>query len=131
MTDRHYVPVEIRQELGNIVIEWSKIEAHIAELLTYLLNANKGAMHVINQEVSSATQLKWIRILAADKFKPETMRHLSVLFDRIDAARQERNSYVHGLWTEGPAGETESTAIVETINLGRSEIIKRELVNGS
>jgi hypothetical protein len=108
---RHYVPSEIRLGLANIVIEWSKIEAYLAEFLSWLLTADQGAMYVLNQDVSSSTQLNWIRTLADHGFTNENTReNLYDLFLRIDAARIDRNGYVHGLWSEGPAGEAAHTA---------------------
>jgi hypothetical protein len=127
--DNHYVPSAIRQSLADVIIEWAKVEAMMAEFLSYLLNADAGAMYVLNQDVSSATQLKWIRALAADKFTdPNTQANLKILFDRIDVARVERNGYVHGVWSEGNSEDLDSTAFVQTVKLDRVEMVRSELV---
>ena len=59
MDSEHPVPAGIRQSLGEVVIEWGRVEAIIAEFLSYLLQADPGAMYVLNQEVGSGTQIKW------------------------------------------------------------------------
>ena len=111
--------------MGDIVIAWSRVEGLIAELLTFLLKADPGSMYVLNQDVASSTQIKWIRTLAEQNFHPTALEQLNALLVRIDAARGERNAYVHGVWGPGP---TEGTAIVQTVKLDRAEVIKAELV---
>jgi hypothetical protein len=59
---------------------------------------------------------------------PETQARLALLFTRINQARSERNTYVHGLWTAGPEPRT---ADVMTIKWERAELMKRELVTQS
>ena len=54
-----------------------------------------------------------------------TVEGLNALFTRIDEARGERNSLVHGVW--GPSSE-KGAATVQTIKLDRNEIIRTELV---
>lgn len=121
-------PAEIRQTLGDIVIAWSRIEGLIAELLTFLLKADTASMYVLNQDIASGTQIKWIRVLAEKNFHDEGLTQLNDLLGRIDGARSERNAYVHGLWAPGP---TEGTACIQTVKLDRTEIIKTELVTVS
>lgn len=121
-------PAEIRQTLGDIVIAWSRVEGLIAELLTFLLKADPGSMYVLNQDIASSTQIKWIRVLAQQNFHPAALEQLNDLLSRLDVARGERNAYVHGLWGPGP---TEGTAMVQTIKLDRTEVIKMELVTVS
>lgn len=123
------VPADISRALGNVVIAWARIEALLAEFLSFLLQANPGHMYVLNQDVASATQLKWIRVLSDGRFTHEgTRSNLKILFDRIDAARSERNGYVHGMWSPGPEPDT---AMVQTVKLDRAEIIRSELVTRS
>jgi hypothetical protein len=122
------LPPEITQGLGEIVIAWSRVESLLAEFLSFLLQADQGSMYVLNQDVASSTQLKWIRTLADGKFTNEnTRRGLFVLFDRIDKVRGERNVYIHGLWGPGPE---KGTAVVQTVKLDRAEWVRAELVTG-
>jgi hypothetical protein len=123
---RFNLPIEIRAALGDIIIVWSRTEALIAEFLSFLLKADQGAMYVLNQDIASGTQMKWVKLLAADKFtNANTQANLQILFARIDAARGERNAYVHGVWAPGPSRDT---ACVQTIKMDRAERIRDELV---
>jgi hypothetical protein len=54
--------------LATIVTRWANVEALLAEFLSYLLKADPGKTYILNQEVASSTQLKWISILAEDQF---------------------------------------------------------------
>lgn len=117
---------DIRLALGDIVIAWSRVEALIAELLSFLLKADPGSMYVLNQDIASGTQMKWVKILVQDRFTNQNTRdNLKILFDRIDTARGERNAYVHGIWTPGSES---GAACVQTIKMDRSEIVREELV---
>jgi hypothetical protein len=123
------LPPEIRQSLGDIIIGWSRVEALLAEFLSFLLKADRGAMYVLNQDIASSTQLKWIRTLAAERYPDaQVQAFFSDLFERIDDARRERNGYAHGLW--GPGTEP-GTVRVQTAKLDRAEIIREQLVTRS
>lgn len=123
------LPGPIRQSLGDVVIGWARVDALMAEFLSFLLHAERGAMYVLNQDVAGGTQMKWIRSLIGERFTNEnTLAGLKVLLFRIDGARAERNAYVHGLWRPGPE---EGTALVQTIKLDRVEAIRDELVTAA
>jgi hypothetical protein len=120
------LPSDIRLALGDIVMAWSRVEALIAEFLSFLLKADHGAMYVLNQDIASGTQMKWVKTLAADRFThPNTQANLKILFDRIDGARGERNAYIHGVWAPGLEP---GTARVQTVKLDRAEVIREDLV---
>jgi hypothetical protein len=123
------LPADITRRIGEIVIAWARVEALIAEFFSFLLRADQGAMYVLNQDLASGTQLKWIRILANYRFTHESTRErLTFLFDRIDRVRAERNVYIHGVWGPGPV---HGSAIVQTVKLDRAEWIRTELVTGA
>ena len=89
-------------------MQWARVESLLAEFLSYLLMANSGYMYVLNQDVASSTQLKWIRTLVEARVtNTNTKEGLTALFERIDAVRQERNAYIHGVW--GPSSEAGGT----------------------
>jgi hypothetical protein len=121
-----HLPPQISQSLGDIVMQWARLEGLLAEFLTFLLMAKPSYVYVLNQDVASSTQLKWIRTLVEVRVTNDsTKQGLSRLFARIDAVREERNTYVHGVW--GPSTEP-LAATVQTIKLNRAEIIRTELV---
>ena len=110
-------------------MSFARIEALLAEFLSFLVKADHGLMYILNQDVAASTQLKWIRALVIARFTNDnTTANLKILFDRIDAVRGERNAYVHGVWGPGPEPDT---ATVQTVKLDRFEIIRTELVTAS
>ena len=120
-----HIDAELRQDLGTVVIVSAWVDALIAELLSYVLSADKGSMYAVTQETRSGTQTKWIRTLLPLKFNAESVVGLNKLLDRADNARGDRNIYVHGMWSRGSEA---GTATVQTIKLGRSNPIKNNVV---
>jgi hypothetical protein len=55
-----------------------------------------------------------------------TMNTLLIFLTRADDVRNERNEFGHGIWST--EGCQPGTAVIETVNLGRKEIIKTRLV---
>src|ERR1700730_12246897 len=65
-------------------------------------------------------------LMARHEHEAEHNERVVDLINRADQLRSERNDYVHGIWnTEGCQPKT---ALVETVNLERKEIIKSRLV---
>lgn len=121
-----HLPPTISQSLGDVVMASSRIDALLAEFLSFLIKANPGYMYVLNQDIAGGTQLKWIRILVDARITNEnTLKGLKLLFGRIDIARRERNTYVHGVW--GPSSQP-MAATIQTVKLDRAEIVLTELV---
>lgn len=120
------LPPEITQSLGDVVIAWARVEALLAEFLSYLLKADPGAMYVVTKDIAAGMQLKWIRALAAERFPTEDAQEdLKNLFDRIEIVRNERNALIHGVWNTGPEP---GTACVQTLKLSQSTSLREELV---
>jgi hypothetical protein len=89
MTPAEYKLTFLGGALGDVVIAWSRIESLLAEFLSFFLKADPGYMYVLNQDVASSTQLKWIRTLVEARVTNEnTKEGLSKLFARIDAVRE-------------------------------------------
>lgn len=112
--------------LGLVVSRWAYVEWIEGDFLAYLLGADPGRSHVVSKNVSGASVTDWLRTLTPFQFThPETQAFLASLFDRIDKARSERNTLVHGLWSAGPEPKT---ANVMTVKLERVELMRTELV---
>jgi hypothetical protein len=113
--------------LGKAVVLWSSLESWIALLLGTLMGADLGASSYITNSTSAALQTKCIRaLLSVHAHKEPATQDVSLLLDRADELRSERNELVHGIWNarDCPPG----TAIVNTANLDRTEMIKDRLV---
>lgn len=127
------VPLELRQiepellqRLGLIVVRWSLIEGWVADLFVRMTGGDGGSMMVVTSNVSQSTLIGWIRTLLDSSqthiYDADKIRNV---LTEIDDIRIERNALVHGIWTtEGPA----NSAIVQTVRLERSTIIREEVV---
>jgi hypothetical protein len=65
-------------------------------------------------------------LMASHEHEAEHNKRVADLLTRADELRAERNEFVHGTWTT--VGCEPKTALVETVNLERKEIIKTRLV---
>jgi hypothetical protein len=121
------VDPELALPLGQIIIHWATLEYLLSMLLGTFLFADQGGMLVITNNVAVSVQSKWLRaLMARHEHEAEHNRRVVELLNRADQLRSERNDYVHGIWnTEGCQPKT---ALVETVNLDRKEIIKSRLV---
>ncbi|KAF0165239.1 MAG: hypothetical protein FD157_1591 [Rhodocyclaceae bacterium] len=87
-------------------------------------------MLAVTSTTSANTITGWIRaIIGAHKKTPhDLVNEINEALSEVDRLRAERNTLVHGLWvTIGP----ENSAIVQTTNLGRDEIIKELVVTAA
>jgi hypothetical protein len=84
-------------------------------------------MTIITNNIAVSVQSKWLRaLMARHPHEAEHNKRVVELLNRADQLRSERNDYVHGIWkTEQCAPKT---ALVETVNLERTEIIKSRFV---
>jgi hypothetical protein len=118
---------ELCLRIGQIVTRWSAVEYLIALLLGTFLNADQGGMTIITNNVAAALQTKWLRaLMASHDHEAHHNERVNELLIRADELRGERNEFVHGIWSQ--TGCEPHTALVETVNLDRSEIIKSRLV---
>jgi hypothetical protein len=125
--ERPDIDQELSHRLGQIVIRWSTIEYLLGMLLGTLLNADQAGMMIVTNNVSVSTQCKWLRaLMSAHEHEEQESRRVIQLLDRADDLRSERNEIVHGIWSN--EGCQPRTALVQTVNLDRSEIIKTRLV---
>lgn len=113
--------------LGRVIVRWSALEYWITLLLGTMLRADQAAMSVVGNSVSVSTQSKWIRALLAGKPEEQAAAdEINELLRRADDLRAERNEFVHGIWDETNCEP--GTALIDTVNLERVEIIRSRLV---
>lgn len=118
---------ELCEALGQIVVRWSTVEYLISLLLGTFLNADQGGMLVIGNNVAIAMQSKWLRaLMASHEHEAAHNQRVIDLLNQADDLRSERNEFVHGNWDTTDCEV--KTALVQTVNLDRSEIIKTRLV---
>lgn len=118
---------KLAEPLGQIVIHWASVEYLVAMLLATFLNADQGGIQVLTNSISVSTQTKWIQsLMASHDNEVHHNERVSALLDRADELRAERNEFVHGNWDS--TGCEPKTALITTVNLNRSEIIRERLV---
>jgi hypothetical protein len=118
---------ELLCRLGKIVTLWSSVESWIAMLLGTLMNADLGASSHLTNNVSNALQVKCIRaLLSVHAHEEPATNDVVDLLDRADEMRIERNELAHGIWNA--TGCEPKTALINTANLDRAEIIRDRLV---
>jgi hypothetical protein len=117
------VDPELALPLGQIIIHRSTLEYLISILLGTFLSADLGGMTIVTNNVAVSVQSKWLRaLMARHPHEAEHNKRVLDLLNRADQLRSERNDYIHGIWTT--AGCEPKTALVETVNLERTEIIR-------
>lgn len=97
----------------------------VAEMLAHFCQADHGSMYVITQSVGVASQTDWLRTLTQVRVKDaQTIAVVLGVLNEIDAARNERNTIVHGTWR---AHTEPGHAMVQTFNWSRAEVARDEL----
>jgi hypothetical protein len=92
-----------------------------------LVKADPGAMMIVTGNLAISAQSKWIRgLLSGREREAEHSAHVIALLDRADELRSERNEFAHGIWDTN--GCEPKTALIQTVNLERTEVIRTRLV---
>jgi hypothetical protein len=121
------VDPELLIRLGKVVILGAQVESWLSMLLGTLMGADLGGSSIVTNTLSISAQIKCIRgLLGVHAHKEPATKDVSGLLDRADEIRQERNELIHGLWNA--QGCELKTALVNTTNLDRAEIIRDRLV---
>ncbi len=123
-------PLPISDELtagvGRVVIHFAYLESFVDKLTGQLIGASPSLFQFVAQDVSNASKLGWIRQLLKQMFVGQVGHaHMIEMLDRIDDARRQRNSLMHGLWREGSEG---NVALVQTIRTDRAIPIQHEVI---
>jgi hypothetical protein len=117
----------LTEPLGQIVIMWAALEGWISMLLAHMLQADSGSIQVMTNAVSTSTQSKWIRdLMALHPNEATSNQRVAELLNWADDLRAERNEFVHGIWDTTNCEP--NTALIQTINLQRAEVIRERLV---
>ncbi len=121
------VDPELTSRLGQVVIRWASVDGWISALLATLVKGDHGAMMLITNNLATATQTRWIRgLMKLHPQEAERNKRVLKLLERADKLRGQRNELIHGLWDTTDCAP--KTAMVQTINLERSEPVRSRLV---
>jgi hypothetical protein len=118
---------ELAEPLGQIVVRWSSVEYLISMLLGTLVFADLAGIQVVTTNIAVSAQTKWIKaLMSVNQPAAEHKDRVEALLSRADDLRIERNEFIHGHWDTTDCEP--KTAIIQTINLDRNEIIRERLV---
>jgi hypothetical protein len=113
------------ERIGRIASEWAYIEMLLGEALAHFCDADPGSMYVITQNVSAATVTDWLRTLVSIRVHDASWQQVILkLLKEVDAAREDRNIIVHGVWR---GHETPGFGWVRTMRWERQEVTRDEL----
>jgi hypothetical protein len=121
---------ELLELLGSFIVKWSFVEVCVSDLFVLLTRGDPGSMIVVTGSISTSTLTDWIRALVETHKKTphDLVSEINDVLAEVDHLRSERNILIHGLWvTTGP----ESSVIVSTAKLGRSEVIRDRVVTAT
>ena len=104
------------------------MEHWVSLLLSTLVKADHAGMSIVTNNLAIATQTKMIRaILSVYAHKEQKVTDaVAELLQRVDDLRTERNELVHGIWDTTNCEP--KTALIQTVNLDRAEIIRTRLI---
>jgi hypothetical protein len=89
----------VRQKLiGRVVIEWSKLENTLQELLWWFLEINFEDGRVITEKMDVSRLFGILRTMAPRKLKGDVLTELLNLLQIADELREDRNFIIHGAW---------------------------------
>lgn len=116
----------LMETFGRFVTQWSILDRLIGYAFVSVAKADSVYSLVFTQSIMASTIQGWLRTTANLHYAqhPDLAAFNEVLVE-IDELRADRNALVHGLWKRGVEP---NTAIVQTIRLERSEIVKSELL---
>lgn len=118
---------ELSVRLGRIIVRWTILESWLAAMLGTFLEADQGAFMIVASKLSLSAQIKCVQgLLANDNGDPASIKRALDLLSRADEIRSERNEIVHGVWDETKCDP--GTALIQTINLDRKEVIRSRLI---
>jgi hypothetical protein len=96
-------------------------------LLGTLVFADLAGIQVVTTNIAVSAQTKWIKaLMSVNQPTAEHKDRVEALLSRADDLRIERNEFIHGHWDTTDCEP--KTAIIQTINLDRNEIIRERLV---
>ena len=90
--------------IGRAVVAWAKLEACMGDAITRLLGLDFEFGRLIVSRMDATLLIKTLREVGALRLPQKDFHILSVICDRIDILRDDRNLIVHGSWGRSHAG---------------------------
>ena len=115
------------QRIGLIATRWSLLEAWLTKWLAFLTGGNEAKMGVVSGPMGPSALITAVQLLMKQRFG-ESLGDagFTLFFERLEAAKANRNAWVHGLWL--PSAQV-GIANVQTLRWSRKIPLQEEDVS--
>lgn len=90
--------------IGRAIVEWAKLEACMGDAITRLFGVEFEYGRLIVSRMDATALIKTLRDVGILRLHQKDFHKLSVICDRIDVLREDRNLIVHGSWGRSAGG---------------------------
>lgn len=84
--------------IGRFVVSWAKLEARMGDAIAMLLGLEFKYGRIITSRLDATGLIKVLREVGELRLPENDFHRLSLLCDKIDIRREDRNLIVHGSW---------------------------------
>jgi hypothetical protein len=84
--------------IGRTAIEWAKLEATMSDAIHSLLGVSLEYGRHVTSRMDATALIKMMRELGQLRLSEAEFHKLSVICDKIDIRREDRNLIIHGTW---------------------------------
>lgn len=84
--------------IGRTVVEWAKLEACMGDAIHKLVGMSFAVGRVFTARYDATTLIRMLRELGGLLMVESEFHRLSVICNKIDILREDRNLIVHGTW---------------------------------
>jgi hypothetical protein len=98
MAVNHTISMSQERLIGRIVVEWSKLEGAMDDLIWHFFDLPMEFGRVITTKMDATTKIATLRTLNTLVFQTPLQESLKEILDMIDILREDRNLIVHGTW---------------------------------
>jgi hypothetical protein len=132
------IPLSHEKLIGRVVVEFSKLEAAMDDLIWNFLNLPMEYGRIVTSRMDALSKTTMLRNLSSLAFDPLLQAYLSEILDTVDMLREHRNLIVHGTWGRSSSDkipialslrikDTPSTVVSETFPPERMQAISTSI----
>jgi hypothetical protein len=93
-----YIGLIQEKLIGRAVVEWAKLEACMGDAISRLFGLEFEYAKLIVSRMDATALIKMLRDVGTLRLLQKDFHKLSVICDKIDILREDRNLIVHGSW---------------------------------
>ncbi|AGK58262.1 hypothetical protein HYPDE_32948 [Hyphomicrobium denitrificans 1NES1] len=110
-------PIQYRL-IGQFLVEWSKLEAALDDLIWRILGLSDDDGRVITTKFDARTRIEVLIVLGQRYFEGWRLRFLVAALDATDNLREHRNFIAHGVWGRMSGGVAVAMSLKPKSELG-------------